>query len=328
MSLALVGPAVAALQSLLRVPDCLVALNAPYFRPLRAPAIVLLNRLLLEREECSSKDGVLSAELEATDPRTQHVAEVLRAENGDSLRAGVLDGGSTNTATVQWLQSSAGGASADATVKQSKLSLQLGKASELLHPHPQARPAIDLLLAMPRPLQLGRLLPAVASMGVGTIWVTGARRVEKSYFSSHLLKEENAASLRASLVEGLAQAGDTAVPRLHVRRSLRRLLEELDEERGGTDDGPDALRLLCHPRREGECTQAPQRLGEVSVRPNSRILLAVGPERGWEEPGELDLLEAHGFELVTLGARTLRTETAVVALMAVAHSRIEAANQQ
>ena len=97
MSLALVGPAVAALQSLLRVPDCLVALNAPYVRPLRAPAIVLLNRLLLEREECSSKDGMLSAELEATDPRTQHVAEVLRAENGDSLRAGVLDGGRPHT---------------------------------------------------------------------------------------------------------------------------------------------------------------------------------------------------------------------------------------
>lgn len=263
-----------------------------------------------------SKDGLLSADLDAADPRTEHVAKVLRAEDGNLLRAGVLDGGSTNTATVQWVQSGP-----DATLKKPTLRLQLGPASALLQPQePSARPPVDLLLAMPRPLQLGRLLPAVASMGVGTIWITGARRVEKSYFSSHLLKEENAAALRASLVEGLAQGGDTAVPRFVVRRSLSRLLDELDGE-----CNPRQLRLLCHPRRDDDAAPS-QGLGGLSVDAHDRILLAVGPERGWEEPDELDMLRARGFQLVTLGTRTMRTETAVVALMAVAHARIEAAH--
>ena len=43
------------------------------------------------------------------------------------------------------------------------------------------------------------------------------------------------------------------------------------------------------------------------------------PERGWEEPRELQLLADHGFQLVTLGPRTLRTDVACISAVAVAH---------
>jgi len=56
----------------------------------------------------------------------------------------------------------------------------------------------------------------------------------------------------------------------------------------------------------------------------SRILLAVGPERGWDEPEELELLARHGFELATLGPRTLRTDVACISLLAVAHECLAA----
>ena len=45
-----------------------------------------------------------------------------------------------------------------------------------------------------------------------------------------------------------------------------------------------------------------------------RVLLAVGPEGGWV-PFELELLQAHGFAPVSLGARALRTDTACIALI-------------
>jgi len=277
-------------------------------RHYRATTPLCLNRLLLEESECRvmRPDNTLVADLAATDPRTVHVHKVLRAENGQAVRAGVLDMGRADAATVRWVSASGEGPS---------LRLELGAADELLRTAAESeRPRVDLLLAMPRPLQFGRLLPMVSSLGVGTLWVTKAAKTEKAYFSSHLLRAGNEAQLRAALVEGLAQAGDTAVPRVRVQRDLRRLLD---------DDGLDgyARKLLCHPARDGA---APVSIRSAlrGVDGPGRVLLAVGPEGGWEEPRELELLEAHGFQRVTLGRRTLRTDVAVVSLLAVAHETL------
>ncbi len=49
------------------------------------------------------------------------------------------------------------------------------------------------------------------------------------------------------------------------------------------------------------------------------MLLAIGPEGGWNA-FELGLLAAHGFQKAGMGPRTLRTDTACVALLAIAHS--------
>ena len=58
------------------------------------------------------------------------------------------------------------------------------------------------------------------------------------------------------------------------------------------------------------------------VPPGARVLLAVGPERGWEEPSELDMFAAEGFEAVTLGPRTLRTDVATISLLAIANEAL------
>ena len=46
-----------------------------------------------------------------------------------------------------------------------------------------------------------------------------------------------------------------------------------------------------------------------------RPLLAIGPEGGWTDD-EVELLEERGFRRVSLGPRILRTETAVVVMLA------------
>ena len=195
---------------------------------------------------------------------------------------------------------------------------------------------MDVLLAMPRPLQFGRILPMLASMGVGTIWVTGGRRVEKAYFSSHLLSVGNEHLLRKALVEGLAQSGDTAVPRVVLCRNLPKVLRE----HAGSASGRKTIRtvrLACHPERivplrpefasgtDGAsspsmpCTGRAPSISEVlaDTPAGARVIVAIGPERGWAEPEELQLLASHGFQMVTLGPRTLRTDVAAVALLAV-----------
>jgi RsmE family RNA methyltransferase len=51
------------------------------------------------------------------------------------------------------------------------------------------------------------------------------------------------------------------------------------------------------------------------------IALAIGPERGWAA-GDRAALRAHGFTLVHLGPRVLRTETACIAALAVIRSKL------
>jgi 16S rRNA (uracil1498-N3)-methyltransferase len=49
------------------------------------------------------------------------------------------------------------------------------------------------------------------------------------------------------------------------------------------------------------------------------MLLAVGPEGGWEEPEELDRFHLLGFQQVTLGPRILRSDVAVISLLSLAN---------
>jgi len=258
-----------------------------------------------------------------------HVRTKLNGIDGQAVRAGVLDGRSTNEAKLQWLAAAEDGTGQE----KSALSLNLGSAS-LLEPV-EVRPRVDVILVMPRPLQFARMLPMLSSLGIGTLWVTGARRVEKNYFSCHLLRAGQEASLRAALVEGLVQSGDTAVPRVVVCRNLPKVLREYV----GVGDALPPLRLACHPERLVDDNDAAaaelakglprvKRLRDVidqaTIGAGRRVVLAIGPERGWEEPEELHLLVEHGFELVTLGPRTLRTDVACVALLAVAHDLLDA----
>ena len=166
-------------------------------RFLRASRPVCLNRLLLEPHECVVTDGRLTAQLDPADPRAVHVRDVLRAVDGDAVRAGVLDAGATDTATTHWTGPPCDGQS---------LRIDLGDAEALLSPvRDEQRPRVDLLLSMPRPPAFARLLPHIASLGVGTIWLTCAAKCERSYFSSHLLRAGNEAELRRALVSGLEQ---------------------------------------------------------------------------------------------------------------------------
>ena len=213
--------------------------------------------------------------------RLLHAREVLKAAEGDVLRVGVL-GGNTGAAEVL-------------SLSESELVLR----PDLRDP-PPPRPGVDLMLAMPRPKALRRILAAVASLGVDRVVLVNAARVEKSYFDSKVL-----ASAEEALRLGLEQARDTVPPQLLVRERFRPFVEdELEATLSG-------VRLLAHPAAE----RGPQAAG-------GRVVLAIGPEGGWV-PFEIDLLMQRGFAPFTLGPRTLRVEVAVpCALGAISRSRI------
>jgi 16S rRNA (uracil1498-N3)-methyltransferase len=244
-----------------------------------------LNLILLEPGEIAD-DG--SARLSG--PRAEHILHVLRALPGDSLRVGVLDGA----------------AGSGRVMAVSDRSVDLHCELEATRP---ARPAVDLLLAVPRPKVMRRLWAQVAALGVGQIILTNASRVERNYFDTHVLSE---ACYRPLLIEGLQQARDTRLPRVAIRRQLKVLIEDELDALFAT-----GLRVTAHPGM-GEPL-----IDTIRKRARQRVLVAIGPEGGWT-PYELDLLTAHGFQTADAGPRALRSDTACIAILALVHEGLRA----
>ncbi|CAM9161963.1 unnamed protein product [Ectocarpus sp. 4 AP-2014] len=345
-----------------------------------------LNRIMLEPSEVvRDEEGNLSATLPAADSRTAHVRGVLKVENGESVRIGVVNAGRMDDASITWEEPTdppEGAPPPDIPGRQEDrkssptwmdLVLDLGPSDrQLLKPVPdEQRPKVALMLAVPRPLQLERILPVVASLGVTTIVLCQAKKVPKFYFGSHFFRDPP--SVREKLIEGLSQSGDTVLPEVMVARRLKIFLED-DLDRCFPRDR--WVRALAHPTRlpaqvarcaGGEATAAATAAGEEGMgvgagevaataqvgrvdgvesdgaatapTPALRfsqieppkgcdpadvgVLVAVGPEGGWVEPDELQLLQSFGFQAVTLGSRVLRSDVAVNALLALAHAWVD-----
>jgi RsmE family RNA methyltransferase len=172
---------------------------------------------------------------------------------------------------------------------------------------PPARPRVDLLLAVPRPKVMRWLWAQLAAIGVGRIILTNAARVERPYFDTHLLTED---VYRPLLIEGLQQARDTRLPMVSIHRQFRILVEDHLDAMAGA-----AVRIVADPSAAATLTDV------VAAQRPDRVLLAVGPEGGWNA-FELALLQAHGFQLAGIGRRTLRTDTACIALLSQVHAFI------
>jgi RsmE family RNA methyltransferase len=227
--------------------------------------------LVLLREEDFTAPGIVRLE----GRRERHVLEVHRAAAGDELTVGLL-GGAMGRGRV--------------------LSLEDGLRMEVVldQPPPPKLP-LTLVLALPRPKVLNRVLAAATSLGVARIVLVNAWKVEKSYWKSPRLSEENLLEQR---ILGLEQARDTVLPELRLARLLRPFAEE---ELPGIIRG--TLALLAHPGVPGPCPRAPA----------GPVTLVIGPEGGFI-PAEVDLFLRSGCRAVNLGARILRVETAVAAL--------------
>lgn len=235
-----------------------------------------MNIILLDRQEIGDNRVVLR------ERRAHHIISVLRARTDATLRVGIINGpiGSARLLAI-----------GDDTVE---LEIHVeGAAPE--------RPRTDLILALPRPIMLKRILSQAATLGVGRIFLINANRVEKSYFSAGLLSPE---TMRTHLLHGLEQAGDTMVPEVTVHERFRPFVEDFLTER--ISQWP--TRLIAHP---GPFPYLPQ---AVSLPMRERLVLAVGPEGGWVD-FEVDRLHSIGFHPFTLGRRILRVDSAVPALL-------------
>lgn len=240
-----------------------------------------MNIILIEKNELSDGHVVLN------DHRAKHIVKVLKSRVGDSLRLGVVDG-EIGEGTVVAITSK--------YPFVVELTVQL--AGQVV-----PVPAIDLLLALPRPIMLRRILSQVTALGVGRIYLLHAHRVEKSFWDAGILEENE---YRPHLIHGLEQAVDTRLPQIQIFRHFRPFVED---HLPGLAAQYSHL-LLAHPFADQPLSRS------LSGNPK-RILYAVGPEGGWVD-FEVEKFLAAGMRPFSIGPRILKVDTAVVAI----HGRI------
>ena len=225
----------------------------------------------------------LELPLSLKDPRAIHVLTVLRRSPGEPFDAGLIDGPR--------------GKACFRSRTDAGLELQFTPEAAPAGPEP-----ITLLVGLPRPQTARKILQEATSLGVRTIHFHLTARADPGYARSTLW---TSGEYRRHLIAGAEQAFTTRLPALTHGRPLEEVLAELGE-------APTRLALDNY-EAAGPLFAAPLQGGQA--------VLAVGPERGWTKP-ERQALIAAGFQLVHLGERVLRTETAGVAGLAILRARL------
>lgn len=236
-----------------------------------------VNLLLLEPDE------IVDGRATVRGRRGRHLATVLRVAPGRRVRAGVI-GGRLGEAEVLEVAGDA-------------VSVRVELTSA-----PPAPLDVSLILAVPRPKVLSRLVQHAASWGLRRIDLVNAWRVDKSYFGSSRL---SAAELADDLRLGAEQGMTTVLPEIAVHPLLVPFLDDVLPA-----IAPPAARRLFADARAGVDLEAAAPPGDVGP-----VVLAIGPEGGWIDRERASFL-ARGFTSVRLGAAILRTEAAVTAALA------------
>jgi RsmE family RNA methyltransferase len=211
--------------------------------------------------------------------RALHIVNILKSTVGDTLRVGVLNG---NMGSAQIVAISGTGSS-------TQIQLHLIQLDQT----PSTPLPITLLLALPRPRMLGRLLRDVTSLGIKHIHLFGSNKVENSYWQTPALKPD---SVHEKLLEGLAQARDTHLPTVHLHRHFREVSDTLLPALLQTHIG-----VVADPFSPRATPTLPAQ---------KPVALLIGPEGGFTDEERTQLL-AKNCQPLWLGSRILRVETAV-----------------
>ena len=222
--------------------------------------------------------------------QVRHIREVLKSKVGDTLTIGAI-GSNIGRATI-------------AQINTNEVLL----TDVTLDKKPPAKLDLTVILALPRPKVLRRLIMDMTSLGVNRLIIVNSYRTQKSYWQSPLLNR-----IDDFVFEGLQQAIDTVPLEVELQKRFKPFVE---------DDFPALLEgyeegnaVIAHPYASQSWKTYLDGLKCKSGHENSMPkILCIGAEGGWIDY-EVDLLCKHGCTSVSLGARILRTETVVNVLL-------------
>ncbi|RRJ96515.1 16S rRNA (uracil(1498)-N(3))-methyltransferase [Opitutaceae bacterium TAV4] len=244
-----------------------------------------MNLILFEPDE-------LAKPLPRTDPRAEHILNVLRLRPCDTFDAGLINGPHGKATLLR----------IDTTANELVLSFAPSLPSPPLASAPAPTPTITLIVGLPRPQTARKILFEATTLGVRAIHFVTTEKTDPNYASSTLW---SSGEWRRHLVDAAQQAFDTRLPLVTWDRTLAQTLSDVANV--GVSDSPLRVALDNYEATVGLRSLARQTATSACV--------AIGPERGWGER-DRQQLRAAGFTLAHLGPRVLRVETAVVAALA------------
>ena len=219
-----------------------------------------------------------------------HIKEVLKSKVGDSLTIGEI-GGNLGKATI-------------AEINDNEVLL----TDVTLDKKPPAKLDLTVVLALPRPKVLRRLIMDMTSLGVNKLIIVNSYRSQKSYWQSPLLNR-----IDEFVFEGLQQAIDTVPLEIELKKRFKPFVE--DEFPALVADKEQSDAVIAHPyASQSWKTYLDGLKSKDSNNETMPKVLCVGAEGGWIDY-EVDLLCKHGCTAVSLGERILRTETVVSVLL-------------
>ena len=226
-----------------------------------------MNLLLIDPININNNQSVIC------EAKSWHILNILKLETGDKIRVGIING---KIGTGKILSTVSG-----------RVTIEI-ECSIKAPRHPE----IQLILAMPRPKVLRRILKCISSTGIKSIYLINCLKVEKSYWQTPLLAQAN---VNKALISGLEQSVDTILPKIHLRRLFKPFVEdELSEIAQSTE------KLIAHPNAKNPCP--------ASLK--NSMTIVIGPEGGFSEY-EVTKFEEIDFIRVNIGQRILSVETAV-----------------
>ncbi|WP_185231344.1 16S rRNA (uracil(1498)-N(3))-methyltransferase [Teredinibacter franksiae] len=214
-----------------------------------------------------------------TRAQSQHAQKILKAAVGDQIRIGLING-NLGTATI--------------TSQAEETTIAINALDQA---PPPVRP-ITLVLALPRPQMIKRILQTVACLGVQKLCLIQTAKVEKSFWQSPSVTEEE---IHKQLLCGLEQGVATQLPIVEKYPRFRPFAED---SLSGLSEGKN--QYIAHPGPYENCP----RLGN-----DVASIFAIGPEGGFTEK-EVAYFTDCNFTPVSMGGRILKVETAVTAVLA------------
>ncbi len=170
-------------------------------------------------------------------------------------------------------------------------------------PAPELLP-IALLIGLPRPHTVRRILFEAASLGVAAMHFFLAENSEPSYAKSRLWQTDE---WRERILRGTEQAFGTHLPRVELHPDMQSAMSVLPEL---------SVKIAL------DNYEASDPLSAVSGSNSGLAIIAIGPERGWSA-AERSVFRESNWSLAHLGPHVLRTETACVAAVAGLATRLE-----
>jgi len=238
-----------------------------------------LNCILLPKDAKSIRDPQQIA----------HIKKILKSKVGDNLTIGEM-GGNIGKATI-------------AQINHDEVLL----TDMILDKQPPAKLDLTVVLALPRPKVLRRLIMDMTSLGVNKLIVVNSYKSEKSYWQSPLLER-----IDEFVFEGLQQAIDTVPLTVEFKKRFKPFVEDEFPDLLVDEDREQSNAVIAHPYASQSWKTYLEGL-EAKI-DNMPKVLCIGAEGGWIDY-EVDLLCTHGCTSVSLGERILRTETVVNVLL-------------